>query len=71
MSYLGHVKRGVVIFDGPIRPPEGAVVQVVEVAPVNGKKIGEGLDRLAGTAKGLPADLAAKHNKYRRERRRT
>jgi hypothetical protein len=31
--------------------------------------VGEALDRLAGQARNLPADMAAKHDQYRRERR--
>lgn len=31
MNYTGHVEKGVVVFDGPARPPERATVRVQEV----------------------------------------
>jgi hypothetical protein len=69
MTYTGHVEKGVVVFDGPVRPPEGAAVRVEEVETEQASGVGDGLDRLAGRAKGLPADLAERHDHYRRERR--
>lgn len=64
-----------VVFDGVGRPADGAVVRVEVVAaaapgtsvgPSEG--VGEELARLAGTARGLPSDLAERHDAYRRER---
>jgi hypothetical protein len=66
MTYRGKVQQGVVVFEGDSRPREGAEVQVQEVT--RKEPIGEGLDRLAGKGVGLPADLATKHDQYRRER---
>jgi hypothetical protein len=36
--------------------------------PAQPERVGEALDRLAGQASGLPADLAQRHDQYRRER---
>jgi hypothetical protein len=65
MSYNGHVEKGVVVFDGPLKPPEGTIV-LVQV--VNNRKVGEGLARLAGKAKTLPADFGDRHDHYKKER---
>ena len=67
MTYTGRVQNGVVIFAGPQRPRDGAVVQVQELSAP--KQVGEALDHLAGRAQGLPADLAERHDQYRKERR--
>ena len=67
MTYTGKVQKGVVVFEGRERPREGADVRVEEI-PATGQ-VGEALDQLAGKAVGLPADLAEKHDRYRRERR--
>ena len=73
MTYSGRVKDGMVVFDGPDRPADGSRVRVALVvpdpAPADRGNVGEGLAKLAGAAKGLPADLAARHDHYRRERR--
>ena len=66
MTYKGRVQHGVVVLEGPDRPREGAVVRVEELPAET--KVGEALDRLAGQAQGLPADLAERHDQYRRRR---
>lgn len=68
MTYTGHVQGGVVVFDGPERPPEGIVVRVEETGARRIPGVGEGLDRLAGQAQGLPPDLSVNLDKYKRER---
>ena len=68
MTYTGHVEKGVVVFDGPKKPPDGAAV-VIELKNRRASQVGGGLAKLAGKAKGLPADLSEHHDKYRRERR--
>ncbi len=65
MSYNGHVEKGVVVFDGPLKPPDGTVV-LVQV--VKDRKVGEGLAGLAGKAKGFPPDMSLRHEEYKRER---
>lgn len=66
MSFTGHVKQGVVVFDGPARPPDGAVVRVEEVSPVSPEPPtwGEVLKDFIGAVDGLPADLAENHDHY-------
>lgn len=70
MSYRGRVKNGVVEFEGGLRPPEGAVVRVEPVesaAEFDASAADEYIRRmlaLAGTAEGLPADLARNHDHY-------
>jgi len=68
MSYTGHVEKGVVVFDGPLKPPEGAAVLVQEVKDRQSRPVGAGLARLAGKLKGLPSDYAQRHEEYRRQR---
>ncbi len=67
MAYVGHVKEGVVVFEGTKRPPEGVTVRVEEL-PTQEPTLGAGLDRLAGKALGLPKDLAERHDEYDRKR---
>jgi hypothetical protein len=66
MTYKGRVQHGVVVLDGPQRPREGAIVRVEEESVAT--PVGQALDELAGQAQGLPADLAERHDQYRRER---
>lgn len=66
MTYRGRVQGGVIVLDGPERPPEGAIVRVEEVAGAGTP--GEALDRLAGQAQNLPDDLAERHDHHRRQR---
>ena len=70
MSYIGRERGGVVVFEGGQRPGEGTQVRV-EVVTQDGRPArapGEGLAKLAGAARGLPPDLARRHDHYRRER---
>lgn len=64
MSYTGRVENGVVVFDGPNRPSEGATVRVEEVAAEQAQSWGEVFKDLIGAAEGLPADLAENHDHY-------
>jgi hypothetical protein len=64
MTYRGRVEHGVVVLEGSHALPEGTEV---EVPPAN-RPVGEGLEKLAGKAQDLPADLAERHDHYRRER---
>lgn len=65
MTYTGHMENGVVIFDGPARPPEGAVVRVEEIAAAEQAPTwGEVFNDLIGAADGLPADFADNHDHY-------
>ncbi len=71
MTYRGTVKNGVVVFEQDQHPAEGTRVRVEPIEPVesNGDEAGhdEYLRRmleLAGTAGGLPPDLAENHDHY-------
>ena len=65
MTYTGQVKKGVVVFDGPARPPEGAQVRIEEVAGAeSGPTWGEVFKGLIGTVEGLPPDMAENHDHY-------
>ena len=64
MSYTGHVEKGVVVFDGPNRPSEGAVVRVEEVPVCQSPSWGEVFKDLIGAAEGLPEDMAENHDHY-------
>jgi hypothetical protein len=70
MTYTGRVRGGVVVFEGAERPVDGVEVrvEVVTQGGVSERPVGEQLAKLAGAAKGLPADLVARHDHYRRER---
>lgn len=64
MTFRGHVQSGVVVFDGPQTPPEGATVEVA-VVPLDEKgSLREMLLEFAGTIHGLPSDMAAQHDHY-------
>ena len=65
MSYTGHVKEGVVVFDGPARPAEGVTVRVEEMAASEQAPTwGEVFKGLIGAVEGLPEDMADNHDHY-------
>lgn len=64
MTYIGRVKQGVVVFDGPTRPPEGAEVRIEEVTAESGPTWGEVFKGVIGAAEGLPPDMAENHDHY-------
>jgi hypothetical protein len=65
MRYTGHVEKGVVVFDGSARPPEGAAVQVEDIAAGDsGPTWGEVFKDLIGSVEGLPEDMAENHDHY-------
>ena len=69
MTYRGHVRNGRITLDDPARLPEGATVKV-EVLERDGQsdRPSEALNALllrhAGKGRGLPADLASRHDYY-------
>jgi hypothetical protein len=78
MVYDGHVKNGVVVFDSA-SPPEGSAVRVhlatepafapaAAATSADVDALWDELMKLAGKAEGLPSDMAARHDHYRRER---
>jgi hypothetical protein len=71
MTYVGHFKNGVVVFDAPPALPEGAAVEVAPIVPPVPPQDdsapptwGEVLKDFAGKAKGLPSDMARNHDHY-------
>jgi hypothetical protein len=68
MSYRGQVRNGVIILEGNIRLPEGTVVDVNQAATQSVVTVDAGWARelleIAGTATGLPVDLALNHDHY-------
>jgi hypothetical protein len=64
MTFQGHVRNGVVVFDGPQAPPEGAAVQVAVLAPEPTQSLRDLLLEFAGTVEGLPEDMAEHHDHY-------
>lgn len=65
MTYKGHVENGAVVLDEPVPLPDGTEVRV---EPIEGadrwEGLREGLLKLAGTAKGMPRDMARNHDHY-------
>ena len=64
MTFRGHVQSGVVVFDGPQTPPEGATVEVAVLTTVEKSPLRDLLLEFAGTIDGLPSDMAAQHDHY-------
>ena len=69
MTYRGKVKGGIVVLDGQVRPPEGAVVSVsvVETPPPSDATApawAEVFKGVIGKARGLPADSSVNHDHY-------
>ena len=64
MTYKGTVKGGVIVLEGDARLPEGAAVEVREVAaPV--PAVSERYKGVIGAATGLlPKDMARNHDHY-------
>ena len=68
MTYRGRIEHGVVVLNPPAVIAEGTEVEVLPVEPASARPVGAALEQLAGAAQGLPADLAERHDHYRRER---
>ncbi len=71
MTYRGQIKNGVVVLDSSNRLAEGTFVLVEPLPKWPGKvkprpngKLGKRLMKFAGTAKGLPKDMARNHDYY-------
>jgi hypothetical protein len=64
MTFRGHVQNGVVVFDGPERPPEGVPVEIAVIAKPTEGSLAEMLLEFAGTIEGLPPDMAQQHDHY-------
>ena len=64
MTYRGHVKQGVVVFDGDVSLPEGTEVAVEPVAASEKGSVWDKLLKVAGQAQGLPEDAAENLDHY-------
>ncbi len=73
MTYKGTVKNGVVVLEGPRRPPDGTPVSVRELRPRargpargrNGPKtLYDGLKPFIGMASDMPADASLNVDHY-------
>jgi hypothetical protein len=73
MTYRGKVTNGVVVLDGPRRPPEGTPVSVHVLKPTTRRgasarkqapTLYDGLKPFIGMAKGLPADASLNVDHY-------
>ena len=65
VTYRGHVENGVVVLDEPAPLADGVEVRVEPVQqPDRFQSLREGLMRLAGTVKDMPADMARNHDHY-------
>jgi hypothetical protein len=64
MSYQGHVRDGVVVFDGPVDLAEGTVVRIEPVEPSPRKTLAERFKNVIGAAVDLPEDMAKNHDHY-------
>ena len=68
MSYRGHVRNGLIVFDEPVSIPDGTEVEVklVQAGPDEAQddSVSRMLLKHAGVAKGLPPDLAENHDHY-------
>ena len=66
MTYRGHVKKGVVVFDEAVPLPDGTEVGVEPIPPQETKStLGQKLLKFAGKARGLPRDMARNHDRPR------
>ena len=68
MTYQGRVSNGVVVLENGAALPDGTVVRVEPVASPQAAEAqsswADELLELAGTAQGLPSDLARNHDHY-------
>jgi hypothetical protein len=64
MTYHGHIENGAVVVEGALDLPDGTEVRIEPVNASSGTTLGQRLMKYAGTAKGLPSDLARNHDHY-------
>ena len=62
MTCRGTVSGGVIVPEQGVSLPEGAEVRIEVVEPRT--TLGQRLMKFAGTAKGLPKDMARNHDHY-------
>ena len=72
MSYRGHIKNGIVVFDEPADLPEGTEVRVETISTVVNRPESiehvstacERLKPLVGVIKDMPSDMSINHDHY-------
>ena len=65
MEYQGKVVDGVVVLENGESLPEGTRVRVAPLEAIReDETLGQRLLKFAGTAKGLPSDMARNHDYY-------
>ena len=66
MTFRGRVHGNTIILDAPTGLPDGTVVRVTEVDPLEGgaPSLMESLREFAGSLEGLPEDFAENHDHY-------
>jgi len=69
MSFIGHIRNGVVVFDVPVPIPEGSEVRVeLSVGSITPAEelppLYESIKHLIGQAKGLPPDMSVNLDHY-------
>ena len=65
MTLEGTMNNGVLVLDNGVQLPDGTRVEVVVKAQAKAASpLGEALLKLAGTAVGLPEDMAEQHDHY-------
>lgn len=71
MTYRGHIKNGVVVFDEAVALPEGSEVEVIaqqkavhRVESEDGPTLAEQFKDFIGIVDDLPSDFAEQHDHY-------
>ena len=65
MTLQGTIVNGSIVLDEPVALPNGSRVEVEVKAHARAvSPLGEALLKLAGTAVGLPEDMAQQHDHY-------
>jgi len=64
MTYHGHIENGTVVVEGVLNLPDGTEVRIEPINASAETTLGQRLMKFAGTAKGLPSDLARNHDHY-------
>ena len=62
MIYHGHIENGSVVVEGRLDLPDGTEVRIEPMNTNSETTLGQRLLKHAGTAKGLPSDLARNHD---------
>jgi hypothetical protein len=64
MSYVGHVKNGVIVLEDEASLAEGTKVRVEPIEDADTPTLAERLKNCIGIIEGLPSDMARNHDHY-------